>query len=318
MVGDMINDLGYKIRPYEIVEGETDRVTAEAKVILGDALRDKTSIWRALRRVRKMYKSIRVDYTRVKPKVKITGEFWAQTTEGDGNYHMFRWLESEGAEVMVEPIGTWIEYLIWAARNNAEQHLVIDKSKKSSIRKIKAVQVAFRTWYNLYRWGLGFKTDSLPNQKKLAEYAKAYYDSHLKGGEGHLEIGKNIMATKDKHAQMVISLKPFGCMPSTMSDGVQSRVVADYKDAIYLPVETSGDGEVNVKSRTQMKLYEAKIKARQELAEVLEHHDVTIEQVREYVDKHPKYASGMLMLQHHHGISTAANFVSMVAPHIKK
>ncbi len=318
MVGDMINDLGYKIRPYEVNPGETDRVNQEAIRILGDALRDGTSTFRALRRVRKMYKEIKVDFTRIKPKVKITGEFWAQTTEGDGNYHMFRWLESEGAEVMVEPIGTWIEYLIWAARNNAEQHLVIDKSKKSSIRKIKAVQVAFRTWYNLYRWGLGFKTDSLPNQKKLAEYAKAYYDSHLKGGEGHLEIGKNIMATKDKHAQMVISLKPFGCMPSTMSDGVQSRVVADYKDAIYLPVETSGDGEVNVKSRTQMKLYEAKIKARQELAEVLEHHDVTIEQVREYVDKHPKYASGMLMLQHHHGISTAANFVSMVAPHIKK
>ena len=61
------------------------------------------------------------------------------------------------------------------------------------------------------------------------------------------------MATRDKHAHMVISLKPFGCMPSTMSDGVQSKVVADYQDAIFLPVETSGDGEVNVRSRVQMK-----------------------------------------------------------------
>ncbi len=317
MVGDMINDLGYKIRPYETNEGETDRVMKESLQITGDALRDGTSVWRALRRVRKMYRGINVDFTRIKPKVKITGEFWAQTTEGDGNYHMFRWLESEGAEVMVEPIGTWIEYLIWAAKKNAEDHLVIDKTRKSFIRKVNLVQLAFRMYYNFYRWGLGFRSDSLPNQQKLADYAKSYYDSHLKGGEGHLEIGKNIMATKDKHAQMVISLKPFGCMPSTMSDGVQSKVVADYKDAIYLPVETSGDGEVNVKSRTQMKLYEAKIKARQELAEVLEKHNVTIEQVREFAAKHPKYCDPMRIPPHHHGISTAANFVATVAPHIK-
>ena len=319
MVGDMINELGYKIRPYEVNKGETNRVIEEAKVVMGDALKEKRSIFRALRKVRKMFQTIEVDYSRVKPKVKITGEFWAQTTEGDGNYHMFEWLESEGAEVLVEPIGTWIDYLIWSAKHTAEEKMQIDPTKKKTIRKLNLAQVFFRNWYNLYRWALGFKTDSLPNQRKLAEYAKAYYNTHLKGGEGHLEIGKNIMATQDKHAQMVISLKPFGCMPSTMSDGVQSRVVADYKDAIYIPIETSGDGEVNVKSRVQMKLYEAKMKAREEFKTVLEENRVTLEQVRDYVAKHPRYKNAMLKMDNHHGggISTAANLVEMVAKHAR-
>ena len=318
MVADMINELGYKIRPYEINKGETDQVIEEAKVIMGDALREKRSIFRALRKVRKMFKAIRVDYTRLKPKVKITGEFWAQTTEGDGNYHMFNWLESEGAEVMVEPIGTWIEYLIFSATHTAEEKLRIDPTKKKTIRKLNLAKFVFRRWYNLYRWALGYKTDSLPNQKKLAEYAKAYYNTHLKGGEGHLEIGKNIMAAKDKHAQMVISLKPFGCMPSTMSDGVQSKVVADYKEAIYIPIETSGDGEINVKSRVQMKLYEAKMKSREEFQGTLKEHNVTVEQVREYIAKHPKYSSGMYRMPQHHGISTAANVVADLAKHVKR
>ena len=87
------------------------------------------------------------------------------------------------------------------------------------------------------------------------------------------------MAAKDKHAQMVVSLKPFGCMPSTMSDGVQSKVVADYKAAIFIPIETSGDAEVNVRSRVQMKLYEARIKARPEMDELLEEKGLTMEQV---------------------------------------
>jgi len=34
--------------------------------------------------------------------VKITGEFWAQTTEGDGNFNMFRFLQREGAQVLVD------------------------------------------------------------------------------------------------------------------------------------------------------------------------------------------------------------------------
>ena len=58
------------------------------------------------------------------------GEFWAQTTEGDGNYHMFRWLESEGAEVLVEPVGTWIEYLVWIARQDAQERAQAEGVKR--------------------------------------------------------------------------------------------------------------------------------------------------------------------------------------------
>ncbi len=269
MVGDLVNDLGYRIRPYEIVPGETNAALIESKKMIGDALENNNSIFRVLRRVKKRLEAIEVDYTRVRPKVKVTGEFWAQTTEGDGNYSMFKWLESEGAEVLAEPIGTWIEYLIWIARQNARDRELKGESTKKAQLKLKGVGIAFRLWYDLYRRALGFRTDPLPNQNKLAEYASAYYDTHLRGGEGHLEIGKTIMATEDQHAHMVVSIKPFGCMPSTMSDGVQSKVIADFKKSIFVPIETSGDGEVNVRSRVQMKLYEAKMKAREEIDTLL-------------------------------------------------
>ncbi len=63
--------------------------------------------------------SIEVDRTKVKPMVKITGEFWAQITEGDGNFHMFDFLEREGAQVIVEPIATWVAYLMYQAKAHA-------------------------------------------------------------------------------------------------------------------------------------------------------------------------------------------------------
>ena len=52
------------------------------------------------------------DWLRVKPVVKVIGEFWAQETEGDGNFRMFEFLEKEGAEVSMEPISTWVMYLL--------------------------------------------------------------------------------------------------------------------------------------------------------------------------------------------------------------
>ena len=57
-----------------------------------------------------------MDRLRVKPIVKITGEFWASITEGDGNFHMFGFLEREGAQVIVEPIATWVAYLLCQAK----------------------------------------------------------------------------------------------------------------------------------------------------------------------------------------------------------
>ena len=44
--------------------------------------------------------------------MKITGEFWLQTHEGDGNYNIKRWLESEGSEVMPPPVAVWLGYLL--------------------------------------------------------------------------------------------------------------------------------------------------------------------------------------------------------------
>jgi uroporphyrinogen-III synthase len=102
-----------------------------------------------------------------------------------------------------------------------------------------------------------------------------------------------------------------------MSDGVQSRVMSDYPDAIYVPIETSGDSEIAAKSRVQMKLYEAKIKAREEFAEVLRAHNVTVERVRDYASKHPRYTNAMRQLPQRHGIGTATNFAAEIARRIR-
>jgi hypothetical protein len=96
-------------------------------------------------------------------------------------------------------------------------------------------------------------------------------------------------------------------------------VVSQYKDMIYLPVETSGEGEINAHSRVQMALGEAKAKAKLELAKVLEDNGLTLDQVRQYASEHPELESGLYKVPHYEGlIGSAANFVKHVSELISK
>jgi hypothetical protein len=90
----------------------------------------------------------------------------------------------------------------------------------------------------------GSLTEDLASQRELARLARPFYDPLSRGGEGHLEVAKNVYYTVTRRCHMVLSLKPFGCMPSTQSDGVQSAVVNQFPDMIFAPIETSGEGEV--------------------------------------------------------------------------
>jgi hypothetical protein len=118
---------------------------------------------------------------------------------------------------------------------------------------------------------------------------------------------------------MVLALKPFGCMPSSQSDGVQSAVINKFKDMIFLPIETSGEGEVNAHSRVQMALGEAKVKAKLEFEECLSSTGKTMEQIREYIAQHPELKQPFYHVPHREGIAgTAAQFILHVSDRMNK
>ena len=178
--------------------------------------------------------------------------------------------------------------------------------------KLSLVEKLFQFHYNLYRMSLGFVSKPLPSQNKLAKLAEGYFDPRITGGEGHLEIAKNLLAIKENKAHLVISVKPFGCMPSTQCDGVQVKVMSDYKEGLFIPIETSGDGEVNVKSRIQMKLHEAREKAKEEFAKVLNDAGLCTETIKK-VSKDGGYTSSALVKFPSSAAVTAGNYMLCLA-----
>ena len=149
---------------------------------------------------------------------------------------------------------------------------------------------------------LGDIAHDLVDQKEMADLAIPFYNQFARGGEGHLEVGKNIYYTKNKLCHMVLALKPFGCMPSSQSDGVQSAVANAFKDMIFLPIETSGEGEINAHSRVQMALGEAKVKARMEFDQALSPPENRSTRSRIYVADHPELRKLFYPMPHREGL----------------
>src|SRR3954470_848900 len=327
LIGDVLNSLGYRIRPYEVEPGATDRALETAKRIISLAFENATSLPLALWKARKELAKVKVDRTRAKPRVGIIGEFWAMTTEGDGNYGLQRFLEAEGAEPDIQIVTAWLLYMIWQGRYDTNQRANlrgVDKAKDEhggSKFSLKGVDVRKRNaslWagekvlrglYLTIAKALGLNDYHLPDMEEIAEVSHAFYDNNLRGGEGHMEIGKLIQNVAYAKVNMTLSVKPFGCMPSSsVSDGIQSFITELYPQGIFLPIETNGDGAVNVYSRVQMQLFKAKQLAQKEVDKALADVGMTIEEVRAYLDKHPSMMSPFHRSPHMAGC-TAADLV---------
>ncbi len=369
--GDALNDFAYAIRPFEAVPGSTNRALAEAMALLSDDFSRRTHLdpatrlpawlWKRLkarkvtrqttevvmnlrrhiygnlsrsvmRACRERLATVEVDRLRVKPVVKITGEFWAQTTEGDGNFKMYEFLEREGAQVIVDPLGTWLMYLVRQGRAKLLNRRGVDVPRVGSLgarlrAKLRdeagtaakrlgfwAGAAIYRQRYHTLCRALDDVPHHLVDQEALAAAAEPFYKSLAEGGEGHLEVGKNVYYSTRNAAHMVLSLKPFGCMPSTQSDGVQSTVAARVNNVLFLPIETAAEGELHAHSRVQMVLVEARERAEEEFERALASTGRKLSEIRRYVAEHPELRSPFHHVPPSPGIAgVAANFVLHVS-----
>ena len=331
--GDVLNALGYRIRPYEVVPGATNRAMEEAKKALYGALFDGKNVFAALYRCRKLFAGIEVDKLRPRAKTSIIGEFWAMTTEGDGNYQLQRFLESEGGECDIQLTTAWLLYNIWEVARDTRvrkdlreadggKYGLADLDELGVAKRmatLRLAEIGLRVGFQAFAWPLGLYGYHLPDMDLVAEVAEEHYSNDLRGGEGHMEVGKLIVNAVKHKAHITVSVKPFGCMPSSgVSDGVQSLITARHPGTIFCAVETSGDGATNFYSRIQMYMFKARIAAEAELERVLGEAGLSADDVRRFLEANPRYASTLHHAPHANVAGSAANLVREIAPLVGK
>ncbi|HEY5655097.1 MAG TPA: hypothetical protein VIS04_04605 [Woeseiaceae bacterium] len=321
IAGDMLNLMGYRIRPYEIHKGTTNRVMVQCRELVIEALEKQLPVRAALKQCRSLLEQIEVNRMQVKPVVSVIGEIWAMTTEGDGNYQIHEFLEQEGAEVSIQPVYTWLLYLLWEQKRDLRIRTGLrgeDKAHRGLRGKdpwkrmlvTRLLEFAVRNTIRSFARAVGLQHLHIANIEKLAALSHDHYDLEIRGGETFMEVGKFLDIAANRRAHLVISVKPFGCMPSSgVSDGVQSLTTARYPNVTFYAIETTGDGKASVHSRIQMMLFKAHDRARQEYAEALDAADLSAEAAAERLAKNGRLRSA-LHYPAHRVATTAANLVT--------
>jgi predicted nucleotide-binding protein (sugar kinase/HSP70/actin superfamily) len=330
VLSDVIQDLEYRVRPYERHAGETNRVVRAAIQDLQRVFRERpqrggrgvgSALWHlgtgyfvdAMKDVRRRFEAIEVDRLQVKPVVKITGEFYLQTVEGEPNHNIHRWLEAEGAEVYPAAITVWLDYLMRLAVQDHDDRSGIKPGARRNAAALRLAQKLLRWTHGRMRQALGGAPRELPLQEELRTLAAPWFHSRLNGGEGDMLVGKALWAHLHHKAHMICELSPYSCMPNTMSVGAMAGVLGKHPDLLYAPIEIKGDAEVHALSRCQMVLTEARKRAQREYDEVLRRTGLTEPQLREIAARHPQLGRATAVIPHHGVTGTAANFALHVA-----
>jgi len=148
---------------------------------------------------------------------------------------MFDFLEREGAQVIVEPIATWVAYLMYQAKAHAIAKWPVNRPHRNT--EWYELKKNFANYIGLHKklWGLALASG--PGNISITGPSRTWVASRTilcrkpswlrwrilsitssrAAVKGTLKLGKNVYYTVHKLCHMVLALKPFGCMPSSQS-----------------------------------------------------------------------------------------------------
>ncbi len=269
ILADFMHIAECALRPYAVNKNKAMDTIRECEEMILKAFLSKFYIFKlpgVLKKVGKILAGIPRKNIKL-PLIFITGEIFANMAHNDGNYNLRRFIMDEGGEVIPGIFSQRGSYEGWRRIKEAERKIKYAESAKErrywkiykfrqtiSFNLVKITYRKYEKYINPPQFG---GKSELHDIEDIAALGDKYYNTMIFGGEGNIEIGEAIHY-QDK-VDGFISVKPFGCMPSSgVSDGVQSKIISQFPHLNFLSIETSGDNEVSILSRVSMMLFKAK------------------------------------------------------------
>ncbi len=232
---DHMQKLAREARPYEVNEGETDRVYEEGLAELIRVVEDGGNYAAAAAGVRACMQAIEVDRSEQRPLIGIIGEIYVRSHEFANNF-LVRRLERLGAEVALPPLQEWVSYIAYERREHCWES--------------GAVWGFVREWMSEFvsRWDkgrmervFGDSVRHIPHEASISEALRLgnpYLHPSVKG-EAILSMGR---AVEYMHHGFngIINVVPFGCMPGAIVNGLLEKLRADHGNVPTLKLAYDG------------------------------------------------------------------------------
>jgi predicted nucleotide-binding protein (sugar kinase/HSP70/actin superfamily) len=239
-------------RPYEVVNGETDRIYGHIKEMLCTTILNHGNIINTMKLARQKFDTIQVDKSIPKPRIGIIGEFYLRWHPYSNN-HIFELIEKLGGEVVAPSVGENMYHF---------NHTMMDDTKRKKQR---------RYWMELFLSGRWQKFHEHRIYKPFADFLEFYpepsvqelenlaapYVNEIIENEISISIGKARWLLETRQVSGIINLIPFTCLLGTPIAAMLKRLKEDYPKAAITTFKFDGGAEVNVVTRLEAYMYEA-------------------------------------------------------------
>jgi predicted nucleotide-binding protein (sugar kinase/HSP70/actin superfamily) len=245
IVGDVLDRLLWRIRPYEREAGAADALMERAMGRLGDVFeahgqaKDFDRILDALEEIIREGKALVDPNLPPKPLIGVVGEIFLRMHTG-ANQDLIRVLEAYGAEVVNASMGEWVNYVSYDGVRLAKTKCRYGL-RRLSLGEVKAgarellsygADLAYKEFRQrqVYR-----RAESLIDLQK--DHKVAHLEHLLKehdvysfdiGTEACLSIS-SILHYAQHGANGIVNVYPFTCMPSTTTSAIVKPLLAEMK-----------------------------------------------------------------------------------------
>ncbi len=258
LYGDMLMTLYNQCKPYEINEGDTDKMLDRWQKRLGKLFstsKDYTSTKRIYRAILKDFATIPRTKEK-KPRVGIVGEIYVKYSPLANN-DLNNFLISEDCEPNVPGL---LDFILYFVRNCQNEKRIYDKNSALT----PAYDIAYKIMHKAQRdqievmneQGEFFPPHDFDHMSALAD---KYMHQGVKMGEGWL-ITAEMAALAESGTENIICTQPFGCLPNHIVAKGMSRVIkAAYPNANIVAIDYDpGATKVNQENRIKLMLANAK------------------------------------------------------------
>jgi predicted CoA-substrate-specific enzyme activase len=259
ILGDLLQKMLYKNRPYEKEKGATEKMYDKWLDICKKLVTESnySQVKKAIFDMVKDFDTIEIDKKVKKPKVGIVGEILIKY-HPFGNNYVTKILEDEGAEVILPDFMGFVKYVL-------ENQVISNNLLKTSNVKAFGSNIVINILEGMEKTVAKALASSdrnyLPpsNIRHLATNVKEILSNGNQTGEGWF-LTAEMLEYIENGIQNIICVQPFACLPNhVVGKGVIKTIRDKYPDANIVPVDYDpGASETNQTNRIKLLLTVAK------------------------------------------------------------
>ena len=269
MYGDLLVNAANQVRPYELTQGDTDKMLDSWQKKLIDGFQTGKGMDR--RQMRDNFDAILADFETIpvsheeKVRVGVVGEIYVKFSPL-GNNDLEAFLLSEGAEPVVPGLTDFMIFKIFNREVDVDIYGGLWAKKKFCQAFKGYIEECQRDMIAALKKSRFRAPGTFEDMHKLVQ---GYLGDGNKMGEGWLLTGE-MLELIHSGVPNIVCAQPFGCLPNhIVGKGMIRRLKDDYPNSNIVAIDYDpGATKINQENRIKLMLANAKALAKQEMEKV--------------------------------------------------